>query len=273
MVFFFSCESEKEKQQKDASVRLSRVESLINDNKLGDAKIELDSIHVLYPRLVEERRYAKALEDTVVRIENQRNLDYFKSILPEKKQQADSIAKNFRFEKNDTYQDVGQYVYKTLNIESNIDRIYLRAYINENAEFFLISNFVASYKLEHTRVKASIGDDYAQTGDVPADSPMNHTFSDNGMNYEMVTFKNEAAGNVPLFIAENPKQRIKITLEGKRTYNYYLNDFEKKALNETYNLWVAKKDVVMLEKEIQKATLIIERINQLYNSPEQSSEN
>lgn len=271
VIFSISCVSEREKQKKDAKARLSKVEVLISQNNLGNAKIELDSIHLLYPKLVEERRFAQALEDTVIRIENQRNLDYFESILPEKKHQADSIAKKFRFEKNSTYQDYGHYVYNTLRIESNIDRNYLRAYVDENADFFLISNFTANYKLNHTRVKVSVGDNHAQTEEVLLDNPMNHKFSDNGMYFEIVTFKNEIAGNVPLFIAENPKGRIEITLEGEKSYNYYLNDFEKKALNETYNLWVAKKDVVMLEKEIQKATYTIEKINQLYQSSTESS--
>lgn len=263
LLVFSSCDSRK-KDEKTIEQRMNRIENLINENALNAAKIELDSIHILYPRMVEARRVAKALEDTVIRRENLRTLAYCDSILPIKQQQADSIRKNFRFEKNGNYQTTGSYVYKTLRIESNIDRTYLRAYVDENADFYLISNFTGSYKSNHTSIKVSVGDTYATTDSIPLNSPMNHDFSDAGTYWEIVTFKNEAAENVPVFIAQYAKERIKITLQGKRNYIYYLTDVDKKALSETYNLWVAMKDVSMLQKEIEKATAIIERINQRY---------
>jgi len=215
--------------------------------------------------MVDARRAAKALEDTIVRRENLRTLAYCDSILPIKQNQADSIGKNFRFEKNETYQTIGNYVYKTLQIEANIDRTYLRAYVDENADFYFVSNFTGNNKLNHTSVKASVGETYSITDEIPLSNPMNHNFSEDGTNWEIVTFKNEVAGNVPVFVAQYAKERIKITLEGTQNYVYYLTDVDKKALSETYNFWVAKKDVVMLEKEIEKANAILERINQRYS--------
>ena len=261
---FSSCDSRK-KDEKDIERRMNRVENLIDENALNAARMELDSIHTLYPRMVDARRAAKALEDTIVRRENLRTLAYCDSILPIKQNQADSIGKNFRFEKNETYQTIGNYVYKTLQIEANIDRTYLRAYVDENADFYFVSNFTGNNKLNHTSVKASVGETYSITDEIPLSNPMNHNFSEDGTNWEIVTFKNEVAGNVPVFVAQYAKERIKITLEGTQNYVYYLTDVDKKALSETYNFWVAKKDVVMLEKEIEKANAILERINQRYS--------
>lgn len=263
LIAFSSCDSRR-KDEKDIALRMTRIEDLIDKNALNAAKIELDSIHLLYPRMVDARRVAKTLEDTIVRRESLRTLAYCDSILPFKQHQADSIQKNFRFEKNENYQTIGNYVYKTLQIEANIDRIYLRAYVDENADFYLISNFTGNHKLNHTNVKASVGETYAHTDEVSLSSPMNHDFSEDGVNWEVVTFKNEVAGNVPVFIAQYATERIKITLQGERNYAYYLSDADKKALSETYNFWVAKKDVVMLQKEIAKAKAIIEQINQRY---------
>ena len=263
ILFFSSCDSRK-KDEKEIERRINHVENLISQDALNTAKIELDSIHILYPRMVDARRLAKALEDTIIRIESNRTLAYCNSILPIKQHQADSIQKNFRFEKNENYQTVGNYVYKTLQIESNIDRTYLRAYVDENADLYLISNFTGNNKTNHTSIKVSVGDTYANTEEIPSSSSMNHSFSEDGINWEIVTFKNETAGNVPVFIAQYARERIRITLQGKQNYNYFLTDVDKKALNETYNFWVAKKDVTMLEKEIEKASAIIERINQRY---------
>ena len=41
---------------------------------------------------------------------------------------------------------------------------------------------------------------------------------------------------------------------------YYLDNINKKAIVESYNLWVVKKDVKKLQLEIKKAAIKIERI-------------
>lgn len=259
LLLFSSCDSRK-KDEKDIERRFDNIERLLSDNALNTAKIELDSIHLLYPRMVDARRKAKALEDTITLRENYRTLAYCDSILPIRQHQADSIQKAFRFEKNEAYQNTGNYVYKALRIEANIDRTYLRAYVDEHADFYLISNFTGNYQLQHTRLKASVGDTFATTDSIPLNSPLNHTFSDNGTHWEIVTFKNEEAGNLPVFISQYAGGRIKITLQGRRNYIYYLTDLDKKALSETYNLWVAKKDVALLQQEIEKAQARIKRV-------------
>ncbi len=263
LTILLSCNSNT-KVEKEIESRINHIENLINNNNLNAAKIELDSIHILYPRMVDARRTAKSLEDTIIRIENIRTLAYCDSILPIKQHQADSIQKNFIFVKDEAYQTTGNYVYKSLRLEANMNRTYLRAYVTENSDFYLISNFTGNYNIDHTCVSVSVGDIYATTDTIPLSSPMNHSFSDDGTFWEIVTFTNEAAENVPVFITQYSNERIKITLKGKRNYTYYLTDADKKALSETYNLWVAKKDVEILKKEIEKATFNIERINQRY---------
>ena len=257
-----ACDSARKKAEKDIKHRFEHIETLLNENSLHAARIELDSIHTLYPRMVDARRLAKALNDTITLRESCRTLAYCDSLLPIKQHQADSIQKQFRYEKNDTYENIGHYVYKALRIEANIGRTYLRAYVDEHADFYMISNFTGNYTLQHTRIKASVDDMYATTDSIATDSPLNHSFNDNGIYWEIVTFKNEASGNLPVFIAQYAQERIKITLQGKRNYVFYLTETDKKALSETYNLWVAKKDVAMLQQEIRKAQATIDRIKQ-----------
>lgn len=256
-----SCDLERKRAEKDIARRFGHIETLLHDRALQAARLELDSIHLLYPRMVDARRQAKALDDTITLWESRRTLAYCDSLLPLKQHQADSIQRLFRYEKNEEYEDVGHYVYRALRIESNVDRTYLRAYVDDNADFYLISNFTGDYTLQHTRVKASVGDTYATTDDIGTDSPLNHAFDDGGTHWEIVTFKNETAGNVPVFIAQYAGERIKITLQGKRNYVFYLTDTDKKALAETYNLWVAKKDVALLQHELRKAQATIQRIS------------
>jgi len=259
LTLFISCNS-RQKEEKKADERLKHIEQLINENSLNAAKIEIDSIHLLFPRLVNKRRVAQALEDTIVRRESSRTLAYCDSILPVKQHEADSIQRNFRFEKNSKYQEVGNYVYKTQITESNTNRTYLKSFVDGNANFYLISNYSGG-KLEHCSVGVSVNDFFANTDTIDTSNAFNHSFTDGGTRWEAVTFKNEADKGVAAFIAQYASQRIKVTLHGKKSYVYYLADNDKKAITETYHLWVVKKDVAKLQEEIKKATIKIGRIN------------
>ena len=256
--FLTSCNS-REKQEKQADIRLKHIEQLIDRNLLNAAKIEIDSIHLLYPRLVNKRRIAAALEDTIVRRESSRTLAYCDSILPKKQHESDSIQKNFRFEKDKIYQETGNFIYKTQQTESNTNRIYLKAYVDENANLFLISNYCGG-KLEHTTVEVIANELFAHTDTIDTSDPNYHSFTDGGLRWEVVTFKNEAGRDVASFVAQYVSRQIKVILHGKRNYVYYLADSDKKAITETYHLWIVKKDVVKLQNEIKKASAKIERI-------------
>jgi len=258
-ILFISCNSRKS-QEKEADVRLKHIEQLLSENAFNAAKIEIDSIHTLYPRLVDKRRAAAAFEDSIIRRESARTLAYCDSILPIKQREADSIQKNFRFEKNEKYQDLGNFVYKTQRTENNTNRNYLKTFVDENADFYLVSNYCGG-KIEHSSVQVSAGDVFAQTDTIYTSNAANHSFTDGGTRWEAVTFKNEADKGVSAFIAQYAGMRIKVTLHGKKSYVYYLADSDKKAITETYHLWVVKKDVVHLQKEIKKATQKIKRIN------------
>jgi len=257
--FLISCNS-REKLEKQADVRLKHIEQLISHNSFNQAKIEIDSIHLLYPRLVNKRRIAAALADTITRRESSRSLVYCDSILPKKQHEADSIQKNFRYEKDKIYQEVGNYIYKTQQTEGNISRIYLKTYVDDNADFYLISNYCGA-KLEHTSVEVSADDLSARTDVVNTSDPNYHSFTDEGVRWEVVTYKNEADKGLTAFIAQNASKRIKVTLHGKKNYVYYLADADKKAITATYHLWIVKKDVLKLQKEIKKARIKIGKIN------------
>ena len=72
---FISCNS-RQKQEKQADIRLKQIEQLIKKELFNTAKIEIDSFHLLFPRLVNKRRIAAALEDTINRRESSRTLAY-----------------------------------------------------------------------------------------------------------------------------------------------------------------------------------------------------
>lgn len=261
-VILSSCNS-KEKQEKQADERLKHIEQLISENNYSTAKFEIDSIHILFPRLVSKRKIAAAYQDTIIRRESSRTLAYSDSILPIKQHEFDSIQRDFRFEKNDKYQEFGNYVYKSQITEQNAGRNYLKCYVDENADLYLISN-VSGSRIEHNAVQLTANEISIQTDTTNTSKANFHNFSDAGMYWESLTLKNEAESGLTAFITENQKERIKVILTGKKQISYYLSEQDKKAIAATYRFWVLKKDLKQLQKEIEKATIRIGNIKLRY---------
>lgn len=260
-LFIFSACNPRQAQERDADNRLKRVEKLIDQQNYNAAKLQIDSIHKLFPRLIDKRKIAAALQDTIVRRESARNLVYCDSILPIKLHVADSIQKKFRFEKDTVYQDAGNWVYKTQRTENNATRTYLKAYVNEKANLYLISNYCGP-KIEQSAVKVSVGDIFVETAAVNTDSPIYFSFNDSGTHWETLTYKNEEDNGIVAFIAQNQTEKIKVTLKGKHDFIYWLDPLDKQAIAATYNLWLVRKDIAQLQNQIKQAQLKIERINQ-----------
>jgi hypothetical protein len=263
LIFFCACNS-KTKLEKEADARLEHISQLIKTNNWNTAKNEIDSIHALYPRLVEKRKTAQTYKDMIERHEAMRTIVYCDSMLGFKRQEADSLQKMFIFEKNEQYQEYGNFIYKNLIIENNLDRSYLRAEVNENADFFLISYYRGASKIAHNSLKVSAANDvFAMTDSIP-ELIFKHSFADDGVRWESVTFKNENASNVGMFIAQHQQENIKVRLLGGHNMAYQLTPNDKKAITETYKLWVVMSDVSRLEREILKSKAKIEYIKKRY---------
>ena len=258
MLTFSGC-NVREKQEKEADIQLKRVEELINSNSFNAAKGLIDSLNLQFPHLINKRRIAQALKDTIIRRESARTLTYCNGILPIKIHEADSILKNFRFEKDPKYQQYGNYIYKTQRTEDNAFRNYLKCYTDENCDIYLISNYCGT-KIEHTSVLVSANDLFAQTDTIQTTEAANHTYNDGETRREAITFKNNQDKGVAAFISQYSNSIIKVKLIGKNSASYTLAESDKKAIIETYNLWVVKKDIAQLKTEIQKAETRILKI-------------
>lgn len=255
---FASCNGG-ESPEKQADKKLLEIEQLIADNDWATARLKIDSIHTLFPRLVDKRKIAVALADTISRRESARMLACCDSILPVKKAEADSLMKYFRFEKDEKYQEVGNYVYKSQITEQNTGRNYLKCYVDEKANFYLVSN-VGGSRINHRNVMVSAGEGFASTENDSVAKGVFHSFTTDGQYFESLTFTN-ADGGIGGFVAEHRTEKIKVTLLGSKKIEYQLPETDKKAIEASYHLWLLKKDIMRLEREILKAQVIIGNIN------------
>ncbi len=260
MVFLIaSCNSSKKEELK-AENQLRIIENLLEKNELNSAKIKIDSFHINFRKLVNKRRIAAAFEDTISRRESHRTLMYCDSLYPIKKKEFDSIAKNFRFEKDTVYQQYGNYIHKTQLTEQNSERNYLKCIVDENAGLNLISNYSGT-KIVHKSIEVRSGDFFAVPDTTNNSNILEHYYKNESYYFERVTFKDEAAENVVKFINNNIYTGITVKLKGKTNYQYKLSNTDTKAITDSYHLWIVKKDILRLEQEKQKSKIKINKIN------------
>ena len=115
-------------EQRAAAEHVAAAAELIEQHRYEAALQQLDSVHSLYPRQVEQRRQAKALKDTIVYLQSQLTLRYADSLLQPLLPEADKLLKEFRYDKREGYEDHGQYVYRNLQTGWNTNRCFLQAY-------------------------------------------------------------------------------------------------------------------------------------------------
>ncbi len=252
LVLGYSCTPRLSDQEK-ATQQIEHVRQLITANQLNTAKIQLDSLHIKYRTQVAQRRIADHLADSITRIESLRTIAYCDSMLIIKQEEKKTLIKNFRLDKNEKYQTEGNYVSRLLRTESNAERCYMQAYVTESADVHFKSTYCGTFAIEHTSLSLTASETSVDSPTIPTANAANHTFTDSGLTWETLNYKNEDALALLNFISANQDTRIRVSLLGKRKYYYTLMESEKKALGLTYHFAIVMRDIAQLETEVKKA--------------------
>lgn len=254
MFFLASCGQEGKK----ANELLSRAESSFQSANYSEAKLLIDSIRNSYPKVFDVRRKAIMLKQQVELKEQQISLEYLDSMMAVKQLALDSIKSDYVLEKDTAYQEIGNYFYPSQVVEKNIGRTFLRASVNEKGEMSLTSIYCAGGSLNHTSVKVSSKDAFAQT---PA-SPDVYVSSDLGRKIEKADYKLGADGGVIGFIIANRDAKsLKLEFIGDRTYRTLMYSPDIKAIVQVARLAQILSAIEEIRKEQKEANLKIQFLN------------
>lgn len=254
MFFLASCGQE----EKKANELLSRAEASFQSANYSEAKLLIDSIRNSYPKVFDVRRKAIMLKQQVELKEQQISLEYLDSMMAVKQLALDSIKSDYILEKDTAYQEIGNYFYPSQVVEKNIGRTFLRANVNEKGEMSLTSIYCAGGSLNHTSVKVSSNDAFAQT---PA-SPDVYVSSDLGRKIEKADYKLGADGGVIGFIIANRDAKsLKLEFIGDRTYRTLMYSPDIKAIVEVAKLAQILSSMEEIRKEQKEANLKIQFLN------------
>ena len=237
MFFAVSCaENDRQKAEKV----FAETEKLFAENNFGAAKILIDSIHKAFPRQVEFRRKCDTLSWKMTIAEIEVELPKLNAQIENDCLEAEKIAKNFKFFKDEKYQDVGDYEHISMNTAANAGRNYLKPITDEKGNFRFISTLVGR-KLNYRALRASVGDTFVETQKASENSC--NLYNDFGVNYETALFNTETAKDFILFVMQNIDNQLKITLLGENNFSYNLTKKDADIFAETYNFSILLKNI------------------------------
>jgi hypothetical protein len=240
---------------KDAHAELEHVRTLYETGHYAAAKTAIDTLRLRYPREIDVLRDALTLMRLVERSESERNIAYCDSLTPIRAAEAEVLKKAFVFEKNEDYEDIGNYIWKQQTVERNVERSYIRCGVNETGEIYLASVYFGRRPIRHSSLKISTPDGaYATTASIPYDGGMNYRFTDDGNTTEVVTYRGDHCLEAVRFICNaDAKARIKAEYTGGNAYALYLGENDRKAICTTLELAAVLNDLHVMQREKEKS--------------------
>lgn len=273
-ILFSACKGDSPEQQ--ARERVSQARTLIQENNLEAAKVQLDSVHILFRQQVDARREAKALQDTISLLEAERTAAYADSMLQTLLPQVDPLLKKFRYEKDDKYEDHGQYVSRLLQTTSNTERCFIQAYVCDNRLTRVKSYYYGSGTLIQNSVEFCLqpnedcntwqGSEHHFS--TSSDSEASSSSRNIGGFHSILTLEGDPAIELLAFIASQPDAKVRVRLHGNNAkgqsaspYTYVLSKNDKAALVETLQLATLFHDIHRLEDMLNTSQRRIETLN------------
>ena len=251
----------------EAGKRLDEAKVMFENRQYILAKNMIDSIHILFPHEIEVRKQALTLMRLVERGESERNITYCDSLLPIRISESDVMKKDFVFEKNEAYDKLGKYVWKTMTVERNVERSYIRCGVDEEGVMYITSVYFGRSPINHTGLSFSANNGtHAETPAIPYDGGVNYRFQDLGNTTEVVTYKGNNCKTIANFVMiVNDKERIKATYTGGKPFSLYLSEADKKAIQATYELALVLTDIDSMQTERERSEKKIMLIDQKLN--------
>ena len=247
----FSCSN----VEKKAGEKLRAAREAFQRGDYSEAKIQIDSIKILYPKAFETRREGIGLMQQVELKEQEKTLVYLDSMLQDKQKEVDALKKNYTFEKDAEYQRTGNYLHPSQVIEKNLHRSYLRFQVDETGVMSMTSIYCGPHNIHHLAVKVTAPDgSFAET---PASKDSYET-TDLGEKIEKADYKLGEDGNVIAFLNLNKDKNIRVNYLGERSYATVMTPNDRKAVAAVYELAQLLSSIREIKREMEEANLKIE---------------
>ena len=241
--------------EKKANEKLTVARAAYERGDYEEAKTQIDSIKILYPKAFEARKAGQELMLDVELKAQQKILAYLDSALQSKQEAFDAIKDKYTLEKDAEYQQVGNYIWPTQAIEKNLHRSFLRFQVNEQGIMSMTSIYCGPHNIHHLAVKVTAPDgSFAET---PASKDSYET-TDLDEKIEKADYKLGEDGNVIAFLNLNKDKNIRVHYLGERSYATVMTPNDRKAVAAVYELAQLLSSITEIKKNMEEANLKIE---------------
>lgn len=247
----FSCSN----VEKKAGEKLQAAREAFERGDYSEAKIQIDSIKILYPKAFETRREGIGLMQQVELKEQEKTLVYLDSMLQENKKRWMPSRRIILSRKMPNIKKSANYLHPSQVIEKNLHRSYLRFQVDETGVMSMTSIYCDPHNIHHLAVKVTAPDgSFAET---PASKDSYET-TDLGEKIEKADYKLGEDGNVIAFLNLNKDKNIRVHYLGERSYATVMTPNDRKAVAAVYELAQLLSSITEIKKNMEEANLKIE---------------
>jgi hypothetical protein len=245
--------------QQLAQKKLDYAIELLDSNQFNKAKLVIDTLSSEFPGQKDMIEQGNKLLNRVELKEQMSSLAFYDSMLIVRKKDFNELKKNFVFKPGPGKGYVGTYVHKRQQVSNSYNRIFIKAIVDENGDFYIESKYHGNSFINHDAVKIYDEGIFAETLPVPKGINNRH-FEDGEEKWESVNYKGEYDNGAALFIANNADRRLKAVYKGGKPYYIVLEKFDKEAVKNAYGLSEVITEMRQLETSIKTTE---ERIEEL----------
>ena len=233
-------------QSELAAKQIRISESFLAKGDTVNCLLHLDSIPILYPEAGSELNKAIQISNRIYSFQ----LSKQREKLAAAKTIILTLIREFKPEKGE-FEKYIIYIPNSQVFDKNWSRSFVQVYLNEKGDLSLASNYYGEQWLNHTSLRIEKEGLTVKTDSVPLDNINNHHSDFGGSNWEKVTYRGAQADLVIAMIAANRDKKLKAVFKGKTSYIMWLEDYDKKAIKESYELSRAFKVKIDSEKRIR----------------------
>jgi len=232
-----ACSNEEEKR---AEQLYSKAESAFAAGDCHTALTLLDSIESSCKQAIEWRKAGHQFGYKVQLAIQQDSLAYADSSLVFCTQMINEMIErgNFQYEKGE-YDELGRFFVKGTDTQSNINRNYIHATVNDYGVIHLISEYRGGTYINHTQMKfVGVDKTESTTANVPLENEgANYHFKNQGLCHESVTYINDPALTyVDMHANDSKLKAVLLYNNGNKRVNVELTPQDRTAIVMTYQL-------------------------------------
>ena len=246
--------------KKSAEELLLRIEYSFQQDKYNTAKLQIDSLNLLYRSNVKLRKMADNYLLRIEQLEVERNLSYFSVQIPKKKLELDSVLQYFTLERNNV-QELGMYVHNSIRGRSN--QADLKVQVDESGSIFLTSVYCDRTNCSAQAVRLQSGDYFVLSSMIEPDEVDGYSFSSGGSRWRILPLPEQESEKFANFVSLYYNNDIVVSLVGNDCYsNYKLDKRQQEAIRESRRLSLLLKEIQELKTSVENSKKHLAAIKQ-----------